>query len=117
MIKRHPDFPDRFEGYDHALNCSRRLIDWYKNHHRHLNLGLRTPTDVHCGTAGRIFDQRRDVLKEDCTLRPDRFVHGIPQPSRLAAEVWINLPENVAICRAIQLPRDTNFVTQVSQSH
>ena len=30
-IKRHPDLPDRFEGYGHALDCSRRLIDWYKN--------------------------------------------------------------------------------------
>ena len=116
-LKNHPDFPDRFESFDHALDCSRRLIDWYNNHHRHINLGLLTPVAVHTGAAGRILDQRRAVLEEAYALHPERFVRGIPRPSSPAAEVWINPPENVAIPRAIQLPSDTNYVTQVSQSH
>ncbi len=116
-LKNHPDFPDRFESFDHALDCGRRLIDWYNNHHRHINLGLLTPAAVHTGAAGRILDQRRVVLEEAYALHPERFVRGIPRPSNPAAEVWINPPENVAIPHAIQLPSDTNYVTQVSQSH
>jgi putative transposase len=115
--KSHPDFPDRFESYDRALDCSHRLIDWYNHHHRHWNLGLLTPAAVHTGAAGRILDQRRVILEKAYAWHPERFVRGIPRPSRPAAEVWINPPENVAIRRAIQIPSDTDFVTQVSQSH
>ena len=50
-------------------------------------------------------------------FRPERFVRGVPRPLRPAAEVWINPPEDRAIRRTIQLQRDTDFVTQVSQSH
>ena len=50
-------------------------------------------------------------------LHPERFVRGIPKPSRPSAEVWINPPENVAIRRVIQLSSDPHFVTQVSQRH
>jgi len=64
-----------------------------------------------------ILDQRRVVLEEASALHPERFVRGIPKPSRPAAEVWITPPENVAIPLAIQLPHDTHFVMQVSQSH
>ena len=117
LLSFQPNFPDRFEGYDHALDCSRRLIDWYNHHHRHWNLGLLTPAAVHTGAAGRILDQRRVILKEAYALHPERFVRGIPRPSKPAAEVWINPPENVAIRRAIQIPRDTDFITQLSQSH
>jgi len=114
--RNNTDFPDRFEGFDHALNCSRRLIDWYNNHHWHMNLGLLTPAAVHTGAAGRILDQRQVVLREAYALPSERFVRGIPRPSRPAAEVWINPPETVAIRRGIQLPSDTRFVTQVSKS-
>ena len=110
-IKSHPDFPDRFE----ALDYSRQLIDWYN--HRHWNLSLLTPAAVHTEAAGRILDKQRVVLEQADALHPERFVRGIPRPSRPAPEVWIKPPQNVAIRRAIQLPRDTDFVAQVSQSH
>ena len=116
-LKNHPDFPDRFESFDHALDGSRRLIDSYNNRHRHMNLGLLPPAAVHSGAAGRILDQRRVVLEEAYALHPERFVRGIPKPSSPAAEVSINPPENGAIPHAIQLPHNTHFLTQVSQSH
>jgi hypothetical protein len=34
-----------------------------------------------------------------------------------AAEVWINPPENRPQVRTLELPRDSKFVSQVSQSH
>ena len=48
---------------------------------------------------------------------PERFVRGLPQPLKPAAEVWINPPENRPQVRTLELPRDSKFVSQVSQSH
>ena len=86
-IKSHPDFPDRFEGYDHALDCSRRLIDWYNIHHHHWNFGLFMPAAVQSVAAGWILDQRRIVLEEAFALHSERYVRGMPRASRPAAEV------------------------------
>ena len=113
-LENHPDLPDRFESFGHTLDCNRRLIDWYNNHHRHMNPGLLTPATVHAGVARRNLDQRRVVLEEAYALHPEQFVRGIPRPSSPVAEVSKNSPENVAIPRAIQLPHGTDFVAQVS---
>jgi len=48
---------------------------------------------------------------------PERFVRGVPRPLTPAAEVWINPPENRPTARTLELPRDTKFVPQLSQSH
>ena len=48
---------------------------------------------------------------------PERFVQGVPRPLTPAAEVWINPPENRPTVRTLELPRDTQFVPQLSQSH
>jgi hypothetical protein len=55
--------------------------------------------------------------EEAYAQNPERFFRSIPKPSSPAAEVWINPSDKVAIRRAIQLPSDTNFVMQVSQTH
>ncbi len=47
----------------------------------------------------------------------ERFVRGVPRPLTPAAEVWINPPENRPTVRTLELPRDTKFVPQLSQSH
>lgn len=67
--------------------------------------------------AGGLLEKRRIVLEQAYAMHPERFVRGVPRPLRPAAEVWINPPEDRAIRRTIQLQRDTDFVTQVSQSH
>jgi hypothetical protein len=42
---------------------------------------------------------------------------AIAQSCQMAHHGAIAPPEDVAIRRAIHIPRDTDFVTQVSQSH
>ena len=49
--------------------------------------------------------------------QPERFIRGVPRPRTPAAEVWINPPENRSTIRRLELPRDTEFVPQLSQSH
>lgn len=116
-IKYHHDFPDRFDCFDHALGCCAHLFDWYNNHHRHWNLGLLTPAAVHTRASGGLLEKRRLVLEQAYAMHPERFVRGVPRPLRPAAEVWINPPGDQAMRRTIQLQRDTDFGTQVSQSH
>ena len=47
----------------------------------------------------------------------ERFDHGPPGPLTPAEAVWINPPENRPHIRTLELPRDSKFVPQVSQSH
>ena len=53
-----------------------------------------------------------------CRYHP-RLVNGAPpqRPLTPAAEVWINPPENRPTVRTLELPGDTKFVPQLSQSH
>ena len=60
---------------------------------------------------------RRDLDAAAIARHPERFVGGVPQPLAPAAEVWINPPENRPTVRTLELPRDTKFVPQLSQSH
>jgi len=72
---------------------------------------------VHAGQAAAALDARASVLAAAHARNPERFVRGVPRPLTPAAEVWINPPENRPTARTLELPRDTQFVPQVSQSH
>jgi hypothetical protein len=62
-------------------------------------------------------DTVRIAVADAHARHPERFVHGLPRPLTPAAEVWINPPENRPQVRTLELPRDSQFVPQVSQSH
>ena len=47
---------------------------------------------------------------------PERFVQYPPRPLGLPSEVWINPPADGPEPRALQLPRDTDFVPQLSRT-
>jgi hypothetical protein len=55
--------------------------------------------------------------KEAYATHPERFVRQPPRPLPLPREVWINPPADGPEPRILQLPRDTNFVPQLSQTH
>jgi hypothetical protein len=65
----------------------------------------------------RVLEARASVLAAAHARHPERFVRRVPRPLTPAAEVWINPPENRPTVRTLELPRDTQFVPQVSQSH
>jgi hypothetical protein len=56
------------------------------------------------------------VLTAAYVAHPERFVRQPPRPLALPSEVWINPPSDGPEPRMLQLPRDTNFVEQLSQS-
>lgn len=91
-IKYRPEFPPRFGSLEHARDCSRDLIDWYNNEHRHSSLAYLTPHDVHFGHADERLAARADVLRAAYEAHPERFVRGVPQVPVVPHAVWINQP-------------------------
>ena len=116
-LKYQPDFPDRFVSHDHGLDFCRSFFRWYNEEHCHWGIGLLPPAIVHSGQTSAAIEARAAVLAHAHAQHPERFVQGLPRPFTPPAEVWINPPENSPQIRTLQLPHDSNFVPQVSQSH
>ena len=72
---------------------------------------------VHYGQADAVLAARQTVLTAAYAAHPERFVRQPPRPLALPSEVWINPPADGPEPRMLQLPRDTNFVPQLSQTH
>ena len=64
-LKYRPEFPERFDGIEHARAHLRRFFAWYNEEHRHSAIGFMTPAAVHFGHATTIDAQRRRVLHRD----------------------------------------------------
>jgi putative transposase len=116
-MKYQPEFPDRFTSMEHGLEFCGKFIHWQNHEHHHWGLGLLTPAMVHCGQAAAVLAARQAVLTAAYAAHPERFVGAPPRPLALPSEVWINPPADGPEPRMLQLPRDTNFVPQLSQTH
>jgi len=116
-LKYRPEFPDRFSGFGHVLEFCGRFFHWYNHDHHHWGLGLLTPATVHHGQASVVLAARQAVLDQAYAAHPERFVRQPPRPLPLPTEVWINPSADGAAPRTLELPRDTNLVSQLSQTH
>lgn len=92
-MKYRPDFPDRFGSVLDARTWARPFFDWYNHHHRHSSLGLMAPALVHYGQAPAVQLKRQQILQRAYAAHPERFIRGLPTPSPLPTEVWINKPQ------------------------
>jgi putative transposase len=115
-LKYRPDFPDRFAGFDEALAFCGEFFHWQNHDHHHWGLGLLTPVVVHRAQAPAVLAARQAVLDEAHSRHPERFVRKPPEPPTPPQEVWINPPADRPEPRTLQLPRDSNFVPQLSQT-
>jgi hypothetical protein len=79
-------------------------------------IGSRPPAAVHRGQAHAVLAARQAVLDAAHAAHPERFIRQPPRPLALPAEVWINPPADRPEPRMLQLPRDTDFVSQLSQT-
>jgi putative transposase len=116
-LKYRPEFPDRFLSIEHGLDFCGKFFQWQNHEHHHWGLGLLTPATVHHGQADAVLGRRRAVLTAAYATHPERFVRQPPRPLPLPREVWINPPADGPEPRMLQLPRDTNSVPQLSQTH
>jgi putative transposase len=116
-LKYRPDFPQRFACFDDGRVLCDEFFHWYNHEHHHWGLALLTPATVHHGQAENVLAARQAVLTAAHAAHPERFVHQPPRPLPLPGEVWINPPADGPEPRMLQLQRDTNFVSQLSQTH
>lgn len=92
-LKYHPRYPERFGSPQDARAYFGPFLQWYNTEHRHSELALLTPADVHYGRAESILEQRAEALAQAFALNPSRFKHRSPRPGTLPERVWINTPE------------------------
>jgi putative transposase len=91
-LKYRPEFPERFDGIDHARTHLRRFFTWYNDEHRHSGIGFLTPAAVYFGHAAAMQRQRAEVLQAAYRAHPERFKARLPIPPALPEIVGINLP-------------------------
>ena len=120
-LKYRPEFPEDFNGIEHARAHLRGFFGWYNDQHRHSGIGFMTPAAVHFGQATTMQQQRAAVLAEAYCAHPERFKGKHPTPPALPTIVGINLPLPIPTETAHDLttapPLHTNFSPEVSQSH
>ena len=101
-LKYHPGFPGRFDDVAATIAFCRSFFPWYNTEHRHAEIAMLTPHDVHYGRASQILDKRERTLRLAWNRHPERFVNGSPKPQSLPQEVWINPPAAPATARPAQ---------------
>jgi len=105
-LKYRPEFPKRFDGYEHARRHCRDFFPWYNTKHRHSGLGMLTPHDAHHGLAERRLDERAAALARAYAEHPERFPRGLPKPASLPQEVWINKPKNEDVGESVTVNQE-----------
>jgi len=90
--KYHPDFPDRFGSFEHALTFLRTFIPWYNEEHCHSGIQYLSPADVHYGRADAILAGRHETQLAHYRAHPERYIQGPPKRKRLPEAVYINPP-------------------------
>lgn len=92
-IKYHASYPERFGSLEDAQAYFRRFIAWYNAEHRHSELALLPPSDVHYGRAAPRLERRQAVLEQAYAQHPERFKGRVPRPGQVPEKVWINPPK------------------------
>lgn len=95
-MKYTPDFPTRFDGFDHAQEFCRQFFDTYNYSMHHSGIAMLTPAVVHHGEAHHVIAKRQATLNNAFRAHPERFVNGSPKHQALPGRVWINKPVETA---------------------
>lgn len=89
-MKYQPDYPRRFDSYDHAMRWCEDYVHWYNHQHHHSSLAGFTPNQVFSGEYLHIAEVRRSALDEAYARNPERFSQGRPVVHMPPEEVCIN---------------------------
>lgn len=93
-LKYQPDYPRRFDDYDHAMHWCQDYVNWYNHQHHHSSLAGFTPYQVFSGDYKQIAIIRQQALDDAFAKHPQRFSQGRPLVKLPPAEVCINpIPE------------------------
>ena len=75
-LKYRPEFPDRFGSIEDARAFCQKFFAWYNHQHHHSGIALLTPEMLHYGMAGKVIEQRQQVLDAAYARNPERFTHA-----------------------------------------
>jgi putative transposase len=89
-LKYQPDYPRRFDHYDHAMRWCNDYVEWYNHMHHHSSLEGFTPEQVFTGRYVDIARVRQEALNEAFAMHPERFSRGRPLVKLPPREVAIN---------------------------
>lgn len=96
-LKYQPDYPRRFDDYDHAQRWCQEYVDWYNTSHYHSSLAGFTPEQVFTSDYLQVAKVRQRALDKAYLEHPERFTKGPPIVAMPAAEVSINpIPEGAS---------------------
>lgn len=104
-MKYRPEFPKRFDSFEHAKRFSTTFFRWQNYEHHHWGLGLLTPATVHHGNADTVLGARQSVLSKAHATHPERFVLRAPRPLTLPCQVYINPPADAPESRVLELTK------------
>lgn len=108
-MKYQPNYPRRFDNYDHAVSWCEEYVIWYNQAHHHSGLAGFTPHQVFHGEYLGIAKVRQQALDEMYERHPERFSQGRPSISMPPAKVCINpIPEDAD---QATLEKGVNFPT------
>jgi len=94
-VKYQPDYPRRFDNYQHAMRWCEDYVNWYNNDHHHSALGGFTPQQVFTGEYIDIAKVRQATLDQAFAKHPERFSRGHPTVRMPPLEACINpVPED-----------------------
>lgn len=89
-LKYQPDYPRRFDSYDHAQRWCQDYVTWYNTAHHHSSLAGYTPEQVFNGQYKAIAIVRQASLDKAYEQHPERFTKGKPEAGMPPSEVSIN---------------------------
>jgi putative transposase len=104
-MKYRPEFPARFDSFEHAKSFSTTFFQWQNYQHYHWGLSLLTPATVHHGNAEPVLLARQTVLNKAHAAHPERFVLRPPRPLPLPSHVYINPPADTPVSRVLELTK------------
>ncbi len=89
-MKYQPDYPRRFNSYQHAEQWCREYVQWYNHDHHHSGLAGFTPSQVFTGEYLEIAKRRKSALATAYEKHPERFFNGAPKAAMPPSKVCIN---------------------------
>jgi len=78
-LKYQPDYPRRFQDYDHGQRWCQDYVTWYNSSHHHCSLGGFTPAQVFTGEYTNLATIRQKALDQAYQAHPERFIKGAPK--------------------------------------
>jgi putative transposase len=89
-LKYQPDYPRRFDNYEHARRWCDDYVNWYNYQHHHSSLAGYTPYQVFTGEYLDIAKRRQSALDSVYKAHPERFRKGRPLAQMPPSVVSIN---------------------------